>query len=580
MRARLLCLFLAVIAGCSRGPEPDIKTVAPNAFEKPAEQEGEIDVGAKEEPDAAAPKPDLGRLTLPDDGGDWPLVAAKTIQAVPVPLAHLLTGSLHPHNVAISAASGRAVVSIWETDFTKKKTGTHLFWCDLTTGKVTHTWDAHPYYLAVFDIDASGRQFLLKRHDGSERERHVLHLWTVAEDGLLLRKEWEPYYAGNTPDGEPRDNDAAHIRRREADVIWAAFVGRDHVVTVCGSGELKVWERESLKQVAVITDVVGLPALTNDGERVAFVTKDRVALLDPQTRRIVAVQRIGKPPDNAVVAFRADGKRVAIAGAGKATVVNLETAVTWDEMQPELKLEYHGILPEFGWVSQHTLYFNGDLYDLPLPIKIWHYGVPHCATVRGGQVWAVTHALGENDVTLRAFTLPHPRAAQAIAGASQRRDLFVLRPGDTVRVDVAGVPQNKRQEVRDTLERRVRELGYRISDYAPTTFVASVDSTGHTVTKTYTIGKEQVTGSYDERCARLKIIQNSRVLWEEAGTDSPGMMILVPNNVDAKDYISRFGSPSYDLFSKRPLPGLLRPKGDAKPLGESQLTAGGVKEWK
>jgi hypothetical protein len=583
MRVRLACVvILALFAGCSKSNGPQIATVGADAFEKPKtpEPEEKQDAGLADEREAEVMVRKVeGKLVLPADGGDWPVVASTPVQGLPVPLTQLLPGTLTPHNVAVSPAVGRAIITLWETDFKKKKNGTHLFWCDLKVGKVTHTWDASNHYLGLFDIHANGRQLLLRRED-RDRETHVLHLWTIAEDGRLLRKEWEPYYTGHSSDGEPRENDSYHTHRPEADVRWAAFAGDEHIVTVCGNGEMKVWDRESLKQLAVFSGVTGLPALTNDGQQVAFVTGERLALLDPKSLKIAAARHVGKPPDNPVLAFRPDGKRLAIAGTGRAIIVTLEGTTSWDTMLPELRLEYHGLLPQFGWASDRAFYFHWDLYDMPVPIKIWHYGVPHCLTVRGGQVWVVTHALGDKETALRAFKLPHPRAEQVILAAEKRSDLFALRPGDPVRIDVSGVPANRQKEVNDALERRVKEVGYRLDLSAKTVFVASVDTVGKKVSKTYTIGKSQVTGTYNERWARLKIVQNGRVLWETASTDAPGIVIVIPNGVDPVEYISRFGSPAYSVYSKHPLPGVLRASKDAEPLGHSQFFASGIVEWR
>jgi hypothetical protein len=584
MRARLaFALILAFFAGCSKSNGPEIATVAPDAFEKPkpAEKEDKPDAVPDDEREAEVTTRKVeGKLALPADGGELPIIAATPVKATPVPLTQLLPDTLHPHNAAISPAAGRAVIALWENDFKRKKNGTHLFWCDLKIGKVTHTWDASTHFLGLFDIHADGRQILLRKSDYSERDRHILHLWTIAEDGRLLRKEWEPYYAGQPFDGEPRDNDAHHTRLPDADVRWAAFVGAEHVVTVCGGGELKVWERESLKQVAVFSGVVGLPAVTNDGEEVAFITGERLALLDRKSLKISAARHVGKPPDNPVLAFRADGKRLAVAGTGRAIIVNLDGNTSWNAMLPEFRLQYQGLLPGFGWANDRAFYFQGDLYDMEVPIKTWHYGVPHWSTARGGQVWAVTHALGDKESALRVFKLPHERAEQVILSAEKRSDLFALRPGDAVRVDVSGVPRERQKEVNDILERRVKEVGYHLDVSAKTVFVASVDTVGKKVSKTYEIGKKSVTGTYNERWARLKIVQNGRVLWEAASTDSPGILIMIPNGTDPVEYISRFGSPAYSVYSKHPLPGLLRAAKDDKPLGHSQFFASGIVEWR
>lgn len=147
-----------------------------------------------------------------------------------------------------------------------------------------------------------------------------------------------------------------------------------------------------------------------------------------------------------------------------------------------------------------------------------------------------------------------------------------------MRFDVAGLPANKQKEIRATLERRAKELGYRLDPTAAVTFIASADTTGKKVNETFSIGNRSVTGTYMARYARLKIVKNGDVLWQAVGCNHPGLIEMFPYGVDAKEYIGRFGAPEYTLFENRALPEMIRAGGGAtRPLGESTLAASGLR---
>lgn len=128
------------------------------------------------------------------------------------------------------------------------------------------------------------------------------------------------------------------------------------------------------------------------------------------------------------------------------------------------------------------------------------------------------------------------------------------------------------------LERRAKELGYRLDPAASVVFTASVDRTGKPVTETYIVGGQSITGTYSARHARLKISRDGRSLWEASGCNHPGHIVMFPAHVDRKEYLSGFGAPDYTLFKERPLPGVIRAVGGKQePLGQSTLAASGLR---
>src|SRR5687767_6615102 len=118
MRARFaVAVILALFAGCSKSNGPQINTVAPDAFEKPPapepEEKGDDDATVDErESEVLTKKPVEGKLTVPADGGEWPIVAARVVKAQPVSLTRILKQDMHVRSAAVNPASGRAIALV------------------------------------------------------------------------------------------------------------------------------------------------------------------------------------------------------------------------------------------------------------------------------------------------------------------------------------------------------------------------------------------------------------------------------------------------------------------------------------
>jgi hypothetical protein len=335
---------------------------------------------------------------------------------------------------------------------------------------------------------------------------------------------------------------------------------------------------DGLKPVGYFHGVAGLPAVTPDGQRVAFVTESTVAFLDSAAGKIIGARRLPWAPAKPVLAFNPSGQLLACAGLGRVHLLDLKSGQSWDAMIADLKLEHVNLLPDFGWAGDQHLYFNGNLYDLFTPIPVWQYSWQKWAQPRGRSVWFIAQNAGEKAIALRPETLPHAAALSRIQGAKQKPGLFALRPGDAVRVDVSGLPAAKQEEVKATLERRVQELGYQPKATADTVFRAWEEKEGRLKHVTYHFGKSSRTFSYTERFAYLQIVKGGKKLWEAVGCDHPPLMITFAAGVVPKDHLSGLGGPDYKVYSDRPLPGMVHGDKKGGALGHSDLSATGIRD--
>lgn len=537
-------------------PPPAPAQVAENADEK------------RENADAppATQGPD-GAYLMPANGGVWPWPVGRRpdpVAAAPVSLTHVVDREHTVHGAAVNPEAGRAIVALWETKSKQKIRGTHFLWCDLRAGAITHRWKINETLYAPFDLHADGRRFLMRNNSGVTRDRDVLELATITADEQLERRTWRPSATG----GGVRQND----------VHWAGFVGRDHIAAVSG-GVLSVWRLDSLKQVGHYGNVSGIPAVTPDGERVAFITGSHVALLDPAAGRLLAECNLGSLPKDPVLAFHPEGTMLACGGAGRVVVLDLRERQCWNAMITELQLKTIGLLPDFGWVGDNHLYHNGSVYDLNMPIPVWSYVGAEWAAPRGRELWAVVKAFSDKQTALRSFRVPHATAQTRIAQSINQPGMFALRPGDTVSIDVAGVPAVRQAEVNVVLRRRVQQVGFQLAEQAPVVFRATVDTVATPQQITYHFGKKSVTCPYEQRQAHLKIVKDKKVLWSASASQQPPFLINVPNVADTQALVrERYGRPDYKLYHERPLPGVIRGDRVRGVIGLSDLAASGIRE--
>jgi hypothetical protein len=242
----------------------------------------------------------------------------------------------------------------------------------------------------------------------------------------------------------------------------------------------------------------------------------------------------------------------------------------------------HQLPPAFGWAGSDHLYLNGQLYDFHTPIPVWSYGRPDWASVHGGQVWAVADGTDERGAALQSFTLPQPGLQVRIDAAFRKANVFVLRPGDPVRIDVSGLAAEKHDEIRALLERRARELGYRPAANAAVVLQASEDKTGSTEHRHYghrnLVGfvTDSMTFTFTKRQAHFRILHGGEVLVEKSGYVFPPDVITYHSGMST--HLSEYGGPQYAIFAETPIPGVIRRDKRTGALASSYLSVAGVRE--
>ena len=169
------------------------------------------------------------------------------------------------------------------------------------------------------------------------------------------------------------------------EIRWAGFIG-DRVVSMSPSGQIRVFDTEGLKPIAVIDGSPCRPDVTPDGTRIAFLVGPLVAILDPATRKITGTRWIGIPPPHPVLRFSPDGSTLAIGGNGHAILLNLTSGQFQYLDFPRMDVNDNGMFDKPSAGGNSHLLADKYLFDLQLSQPAWEYSHAEQVQFRGGHV--------------------------------------------------------------------------------------------------------------------------------------------------------------------------------------------------
>jgi hypothetical protein len=322
---RVVGLFALAFVGCGGGgtptqPEPPAPVTSTSAPLPQAINHGLAIRGGKGDAPAPAPTPPKpGTMLLPEGGGTWPWDLPGSPDMPPAKPVTLTVGKGTATSFAVAPLVLKAVVAVEENGATR------LLLCDLAKGAVAVEWE-FPEAFEVVGISPAGTRFLLLRRDPGPRD--VLHLWT-ADGQDLTRRNWTPHdsTAPDVPGGlATATSDAA---RRERQVRWAAFAGNDRVVSASVGGQLRVWNAGNLERTGTIEASPAAPCLSPDGTRVAFLTPQGVALLDPAAAKVLGLKAGPFPTGD--LAINPAATTLAVAGQDRVVQLNLVSGEVTDQ---------------------------------------------------------------------------------------------------------------------------------------------------------------------------------------------------------------------------------------------------------
>ncbi|HVX13033.1 MAG TPA: SHD1 domain-containing protein [Pirellulales bacterium] len=559
------------------GGDNPFQTKDPNPFEsktkkkpkkskptRPAEDEGDDDSGGGEPRALSIDYSSAEQVSLATTESwqiDVPAASdsiASKLKTSPLPKKSSFFEGVK--GIAVNRTCGKAaVVFAWDQP---KPTGTtRVVLCDLATGKTTAPASA-PVQMAPLAVHDDGRQIVMRRDEFGFGNQDRLEVWTLKGPRAERKVSWIPY-------------EDTHGAGR--DVLWGEFLDSSHLATSSRGGKVVIWSFPDLEPLTTFSLAdSAVPGLSPDRKRLAYSTGKEVGIYDIVKGEVLAQQATPQQLQWPSLAFSPSGKKMACAAFDKVLI--------WDVASGELERT----IPCTGIHVQGPIQFPDDhfvlvsgkfLLDIENQLKLWTYdGADQTVTTAGWTLFAVTDG-EQKPGSLLAVQVPQPAAKNLLKQALTQPDLFVLRSGTTVKLNLNGLPDaGERERTRQALTERLEKIGCLAGENGTIELAASMEGPKDRDVR-YMFGG----GDYKmkEYTSRLKFVYQGQTAWETSSSNVPGVISLKQGE-NIGDKLREFEKPNYAFFQNVELPKFLQKPtqgkgpGGSLTLGQSRATTSGL----
>ena len=438
---------------------------------------------------------------------------------------------------------------------------TRIALCDLTTGKcgtpAVGTGKMSP--IALHD---DGRQVVMRREEFGFGNQDRLEIWSPKGNKVSKTVSWIPY-----------DGDQGSAR----DVLWAEFIDAERLVTSSREGKVVLWKFPEIEPICHFDTVGGaVPALSPDRKWIAYSNGTDVGLFDIEKQEAVAQQPTPEKLQWPYMAFSPSAKRLACVAFNKVLVWDVASGKL-EHVIPCPGINIHGSI-EFP-DDNYVLAGNKYLIDLENQLKLWTYdGAEQVRVVAGVTYFALTD--GEKKPgALIPTQIPHPAAKELLKKALTDPNLFVLKAGTTVRIDVNGIfDPAERERVTKGLTKQLNAVQCKVGPNGTIDLVATVEGPKESEIRFFNTGDYK----FKEYFTRLKFVFKNQPAWETAGSNRP-FFVQLKRGENMESYLRSCEKPNYEFFEQVQLPKFLQKPvtgqgaGNSLTLGQSRITPGGFR---
>ncbi|MCA9026023.1 MAG: WD40 repeat domain-containing protein [Planctomycetaceae bacterium] len=407
-----------------------------------------------------------------------------------------------------------------------------------------------PKELLVLDVDDSGQRLVLVSDKYGFGEKREIGTFLVNDSVLVEESMFIPF-----PD----------LRVPDLDVVSADFVGDHHLLIVSFSGRVSLWDLEKLREECGFDlnsrgskiQVVSGP----DPDVVAFADKEQFGLFDIRRQEFLGVSPIPEGMTSPQIAVSPSGTRLVLAESEKAIVIDAINGQIQEEIPlpagPLTRVEFAN--DDFLLVSSQSLISISDR------MLLWTYiGAENSVSVHGTTFFMMGGSSAKGTVIPK--TLPDPQAVDALETAHSQPDLFVVRPGDSVQIDVSKVPSQFRPQVQAALEQALHDRELSVADKSDVVMTASITGPEQKVVEYSQFGRGGGASGYvvSEFVSTLEILWKGQVAWRKERTNAPGS-ITPKKGQSIQDILrEKTSQPNLRLFAQAGFPRYVR-----KPEGKS-----------
>lgn len=437
-----------------------------------------------------------------------------------------------------------------------------LFLFDLERGKLLSTFNVAAKVVPVAMNDA-GTDIAVRTDGHGFGNQGQLEIWRLTDSRLNKLLQWKPYGDQNGPD---------------QDVKWVEFLPDDRLATLNSSGKLTLWNAATAEPLAWL-QVAGNchPALSPDRRYLAFATDQEIGLLDLQTTEVVAMKEAPKAIfPGRVLAFTPRGTRLACSAGDRVYIFDAATGALYRELSLAGANIHAGdnlCCPN----EENVFVGNRLLIDIESQVKLWTYDGHGLAHMLDGVCWFCV--ADRNSSALIPTPLPHPGAIEKIQKALEASDLFVLKPGVAVKLNVGGIQDPaEREKAATALTQKLQANGCRVDPNGAVELVAMTEQGRHREIAYRTFGRPFAREfTFQEYHSRIKILHNGQTAWEVSCSNVPGVVNLSEGET-IQEFLQRNEHPNYEWFGRAELPKLVqKPTAGGLSLGASRVTVSGVR---
>lgn len=488
---------------------------------------------------------------------------------VPLPKKSHFFENIHPLAINLSA---KKVALGYSTSFGVDAPYSRIVIGDLTTGKMVSSENTQSLMKPLCLLD-DGTTILMGGTDDKGDGPDVIQEWTLKGKKIAKGNTWIPFEADLDvkTQGGGGNREAAHVA--------FAVPLKSNLVLMCSrKGHMACFDM-STKTPKWHAALGEAPAagFNADNSLIAFPNSNKIVVLKTDTGELVgqiSIQDKGHLPWPKV-AFSPSGKKIGLAAWDRVLILDVEKKEWIQEMSfPGTNVGNAFAFPD----EDHVLFDNRTLIHWPTRIQLWTILESHTTAVHGDVAFLCCNT--DAGGILFPTKLPTTTAKEKLVAAQKQSDLFVVRPGAAMGVNINGVPQQYQAEVKAGIEKAIEAIGCKISPNAEVQVVAGITGPKQEAVS-YHMSGAHVVQSYT---SSLAIQYKGQTIWQSGGTNIPGMIMLSRDETMESYLAKASASPNLSFFQQVKFPEFLQkpsPAGNGNTqtlstIGASTLTANGL----
>ncbi len=435
---------------------------------------------------------------------------------------------------AVSVTGKRAAVSYkLEARARNTKTTSRIVVVDLESGRTLANASLDGSYV-VIALHDDGEQIVAEKTEpmgsSSRDKKHTLTTLIAQGNKVSVQDEWIPY--------SQSDEGSRHVR-------FSAFANQGKFITCNEPGIVAVWDFATRKlDFHFRISRTSIPALSPDRRHVGYAGGNKVAFINIETQEPVG-QKAASGMDFWVKGeFSPSGKRFAASSQQKLMIWDLESGeLLFEGNIPGLALAYGLQFPAEDFVLISKEY----LVEWTSGIKVWQYTGAGTGICRNGTIFIVSNAV-------IPMQMPHPDALRLLEQAKAQSDLFIVKKGVSLSLDVSAVPAPYQAEVREALTKQIEKIGCKVSPSAEVSVKASTTGPKKDTVSYFSAGSFQI----DRYISTIEFLYRDKKIWSSSQSNVPGALFS-PRDKSYQQQIDEAGAkPNLYFFGHANFPAYLQ----------------------